>query len=247
MTALRSCSRRPTRSAASSSASARDERRGRTALSGELGDDETAHHLATRTRGRRRRRCARGHRVLALGGDDVRPGRVARRGAAGAARSRTVGRTIYVQHCASCHGANLEGQANWQQRLPNGRMPAPPHDDSGHTWHHPDAVLFGITEYGLVPGKYAPPKYESDMPGFGGVLTDDEIRAVLGYIETRWSPKVLEWRAEMLRQSAAARMPVLDVGLSPLAQWIAVPLAALWLLARRRPGAPGGELRGYRA
>jgi len=116
-----------------------------------------------------------------------------------------VGRTVYVQHCASCHGANLEGQANWQQRLLNGRMPAPPHDDSGHTWHHPDAVLFGITKYGLVPGKYAPPKYESDMPGFGGVLTDDEIRAVLGYIETRWSPKVLEWRAEMLRQSAAAR------------------------------------------
>ena len=42
-------------------------------------------------------------------------------------------------------------------------------------------------------------------------------------------------------------VPVLEVGLSPLAQWIAVPLAALWLLARRRRSAPGGELRGYRA
>jgi len=115
------------------------------------------------------------------------------------------GRALYGQQCASCHGAKLEGQPNWRERLPSGRMPAPPHDDSGHTWHHPDEVLFGITKYGLVPGKYAPPKYESDMPGFGSVLADDEIRAVLAYVESTWSPKVLEWRAEMLREAAAAR------------------------------------------
>lgn len=42
-------------------------------------------------------------------------------------------------------------------------------------------------------------------------------------------------------------VPVLEVGLSPLAQWIAVPLAAFWLLARRRRSAAGGGLRGYRA
>jgi mono/diheme cytochrome c family protein len=115
------------------------------------------------------------------------------------------GSKIYVQHCASCHGANLEGQANWQARLPNGRMPAPPHDDSGHTWHHPDEVLFGITKYGLVPGKYAPPGYQSDMPGFGNVLSDDDIRAVLAYIESRWSAQVRARRAEMLREMAKAR------------------------------------------
>jgi mono/diheme cytochrome c family protein len=83
-------------------------------------------------------------------------------------------------------------------------MPAPPHDDSGHTWHHPDDVLFGIVKQGLVP-PYAPPKYESDMPAFGSVLSDDEIRAVLGYIESHWSPQVLEGRAEMIRQAAEAR------------------------------------------
>ena len=60
-------------------------------------------------------------------------------------------------------------------------MPAPPHDDSGHTWHHPDEVLFGITKHGVVP-PYAPPGYESDMPAFAGKLSDDEIRAVLAYI-----------------------------------------------------------------
>ena len=30
---------------------------------------------------------------------------------------------------------------NQAKRLPNGRLPAPPHDVSGHTWHHPDQVL----------------------------------------------------------------------------------------------------------
>src|SRR3989338_1234586 len=64
------------------------------------------------------------------------------------------GNPVYAKYCAACHGANLEGQPKWQEKLPTGRMPAPPHDASGHTWHHPDGVLFGITKYGLVPGKY---------------------------------------------------------------------------------------------
>jgi hypothetical protein len=59
-----------------------------------------------------------------------------------------LGARVYAQHCASCHGSKLEGQPDWRQRLPNGRMPAPPHDESGHTWHHPDHVLFGITKLG---------------------------------------------------------------------------------------------------
>jgi len=108
------------------------------------------------------------------------------------------GEKLYARECASCHGANLEGQPDWRKRLPNGRFPAPPHDASGHTWHHPDEVLFGITKHGLVP-PYAPAGYESDMPAFGGKLSDPEIRAVLAYIESRWSPEVRKQRAEMLK------------------------------------------------
>ena len=111
-----------------------------------------------------------------------------------------LGQTLYAQHCAACHGAKLEGQPNWQRRLPNGRFPAPPHDDSGHTWHHPEEVLFGITKHGLVP-PYAPKGYESDMPAFAGKLSDQEIRAVLAYIESQWSPEVLKLRAEMARNA----------------------------------------------
>ena len=110
-----------------------------------------------------------------------------------------LGAQVYGQHCAACHGARLEGQPNWRTRLPNGRLPAPPHDESGHTWHHPDGVLFGITKRGLVP-PYAPTEYQSDMPTFGGKLSDEEIWAVLAYIKSNWTSRdVLDARAEMIR------------------------------------------------
>lgn len=109
-----------------------------------------------------------------------------------------LGEKLYAQHCASCHGARLEGQPDWQKRLSNGRFPAPPHDDSGHTWHHPDDVLFAITKNGMIP-PYAPRDYQSDMPAFAGTLSDGEIRAVLAYIASHWSGDVRAARNEMLR------------------------------------------------
>jgi len=80
-------------------------------------------------------------------------------------------------------------------------MPAPPHDDSGHTWHHTDQALFGMVKKGLVPD-YAPPGYESDMPAFGGTLSDAEIRGVLAFIASHWTSKeLLAARVEMIRNA----------------------------------------------
>lgn len=101
-----------------------------------------------------------------------------------------LGGSIYSEHCVSCHGSNLEGQPNWQQRLENGRLPAPPHDETGHTWHHPDQVLFELTKYG--PAALVGVNYESDMPGFESTLRDQEIIAVLSYIKSRWPLKLQE-------------------------------------------------------
>ncbi len=114
------------------------------------------------------------------------------------------GRVVYEQRCAVCHGQRLEGQPDWRARLPNGRLPAPPHDDTGHTWHHPDEVLFAIVKNGLVP-PYAPAGYGSDMPAFGPVLSDEDIRAVLAYIENHWSGEVAKIREEMLAPSRGTR------------------------------------------
>ncbi|MEL0108340.1 MAG: cytochrome c [Rhodospirillaceae bacterium] len=116
-------------------------------------------------------------------------------------KSVVLGKTVYAKHCASCHGAKLEGQPNWKQRLPNGRLPAPPHDATGHTWHHPDKLLFKMTKYG--PASLLPEgQYQSDMPGLKGVLSDDEILASLAYIKSTW-PKEIQNRHDQIN----ARVP----------------------------------------
>ncbi len=113
-----------------------------------------------------------------------------------------LGETVYAANCAACHGAALEGQANWQTRNPDGKLPAPPHDASGHTWHHPDPQLFALTKLGpaaLVGGGYA-----SDMPGYDGVLSDREIRASIAYIKSRWPEEIRAQQAEITRRALAA-------------------------------------------
>lgn len=107
------------------------------------------------------------------------------------------GRAIYANNCAACHGESLQGQPNWRERMPNGKLPAPPHDKTGHTWHHPDAMLVDMVRNGLVPGRTAPPGYVSDMPAYGDILTDEEIVAVLAYIKSSWPLKVLESQKEI--------------------------------------------------
>jgi len=134
--------------------------------------------------------------VVALGWwqfGDTKPGRID----PADARLVALGREVYAKHCASCHGANLEGQPDWRSRGPNGRMPAPPHDASGHTWHHPGDVLFGIVKEGVQ--KYAPPGYQSDMPAYAGVLSDEQIVAVLSYVKSTWPADVRRRHDELER------------------------------------------------
>ena len=105
------------------------------------------------------------------------------------------GKRVYEAQCASCHGAKLEGQSNWRQRLPSGKFPAPPHDATGHTWHHSDALLFDMVKRGVGP--HAPPGYQSDMPAFGEQLIDGEIAAVLAYIKSTWPEETRKWQTKI--------------------------------------------------
>ncbi|MEK6217511.1 MAG: c-type cytochrome [Boseongicola sp.] len=101
-----------------------------------------------------------------------------------------LGQSLYQENCAVCHGNDLEGQENWRERDASGYLPAPPHDADGHTWHHPDAQLFEITKDGIeaVVGD----DYKSNMEAYGVILSDDEIVAVLAFIKSTWSQRIID-------------------------------------------------------
>lgn len=97
------------------------------------------------------------------------------------------GKVIYLQECAACHGKNLEGQENWKVRNEYQKLPAPPHNQEGHTWHHSDEALINMTKKG--PKSVAGPNYLTDMPAYEKRLTHDQIVAVLSYIKSTWPDK----------------------------------------------------------
>lgn len=108
---------------------------------------------------------------------------------------------VCAEACAARHGAELEGAPDWRSTGRDGLLPAPPHDASGHTWRHGDAVLFRIIKEGpaaMVGGGYC-----SAMPGFGDLLSDDDIWAKLGFIRSTWPQRERAYQAEMSAREAA--------------------------------------------
>jgi len=103
-------------------------------------------------------------------------------------RNLSAGQILYTNNCASCHGAKLEGQPNWQSPNSDGILPAPPHDATGHTWHHDNELLFEYTKLG---GKGALAArgitdFNSGMPAFDGVVSDEDIWDILAFIKSTW-------------------------------------------------------------
>lgn len=153
--------------------------------------------------------CGRGLRafviglvaVLALGLVllNLPRGAMPKRADAGSPSQVALGRQVYAAQCARCHGANLEGQPDWKQELPTGGRPAPPHDATGHTWHHADTLLFDIIKRGGQASSL--PGYQNNMPAFATLLNDDEIWAVLAYIKRTW-PVDIQAAQEQVNQQA---------------------------------------------
>lgn len=112
-------------------------------------------------------------------------------------RDLTNGQSLYAEHCASCHGANLEGQPDWRTPDEDGILPAPPHDETGHTWHHDNQLLFEYTRLGGEEALSARGVmgFASGMPGFADALTDGEIWDILAYIRSTWPERVQEIQA----------------------------------------------------
>ncbi|MCL1599040.1 MAG: c-type cytochrome [Actinomycetia bacterium] len=97
------------------------------------------------------------------------------------------GSFLYQAQCAACHGADLSGADDWKTRNEDGTFKPPPHDASGHTWHHPDQLLTRL----IQDGGSSP---DSVMPAFGGKLTDREIASILDYFKSNWGPDEREFQ-----------------------------------------------------
>ena len=110
------------------------------------------------------------------------------------ARNILQGQSLYADNCAACHGDNLEGQPNWRTPDENGVLPAPPHDETGHTWHHDNQLLFEYTRLGgeAALSKRGVTGFASGMPAFGGTLSDEQIWDILAYIRSTWPKRVQE-------------------------------------------------------
>ena len=107
------------------------------------------------------------------------------------------GAELYAEHCATCHGAQREGQPDWQIADESGVLPAPPHDASGHTWHHDDAMLKDyIRRGGQAVLDALGVSMTSGMPAFGEILTDGDIAAILGFIKSNWPDRIRAIQAE---------------------------------------------------
>jgi mono/diheme cytochrome c family protein len=114
---------------------------------------------------------------------------------------RATGERVYATHCAACHGATGQGEPNWRQRKANGRLPAPPLNGDGHTWHHADRHLYRVIADGIEA--LAPDGYESDMKGFGDRLSREEIVAVVAYVKQWWPPQALERQQQITARTEA--------------------------------------------
>ena len=105
------------------------------------------------------------------------------------------GHEIYRQQCAACHGTKLEGQPHWWEVGANGKLPAPPLDQGGHTTQHSDAELHELVSNSVY--NLAAPGYQSDMPAFGATLSAAEIHAVIVFVKNSWPPGVRAYQAAL--------------------------------------------------
>ena len=94
------------------------------------------------------------------------------------------GQTVYLGHCARCHGDDLGGERYWERSRPTGAIPAPPLDGGGRAVTYSNDELFLIIQQGIdALGMIG---YDPTMPRFWSVLTAEEIWATVAYIRSTW-------------------------------------------------------------
>ncbi len=127
------------------------------------------------------------------------------------AESIAAGAAVYAEHCAVCHGAEGSGDGTAAKSLS-----VPPADlTAGHLWIHDDGELFWWLSHGIdsADGGQA-------MPGFSGVLDEDQRWAAIDYIRAHNAGVALRrsgaWPQPVRAPSLQARCGGRDVSLEDL-------------------------------
>lgn len=90
-----------------------------------------------------------------------------------------LGKQVFENNCAACHGESGQGAPNWQKPGPDGKYPAPPLNGTGHAWHHPMAALQQTIRNGTL-------RIGGSMPPWKDKLSDEEIQAVIYWFQSKW-------------------------------------------------------------
>ena len=98
-----------------------------------------------------------------------------------------VGRSLYQQHCAVCHGADGSATADWRSPGADGHYPPPPLNGSAHSWHHPLAQLESTIQYGGT-------RFGGAMPAFAPALDRRQRLSIVAYIQAWWAEDIyVKW------------------------------------------------------
>lgn len=90
------------------------------------------------------------------------------------------GALVYRENCQSCHQAQGAGE-NIPPAIRNPDfLAAIPLNERSHAWHHGDEQLVQIIQRG-----------NKRMPPFENALPETQIRDVIAYMKSLWSPRIL--------------------------------------------------------
>ncbi len=120
------------------------------------------------------------------------------------------GEALFRQNCATCHGQNAEGTADWKTRDANGNFPPPPLNGTAHTWHHDlDLLRRTIREGGQKLGGV--------MPAFEGRLESDQIDAIIAFFQSQWSDEIYQrWSGRFMADELPALTDIVTAAKRPV-------------------------------
>jgi len=101
-----------------------------------------------------------------------------------------LGKQVFAENCAVCHGDNAQGAKNWHQRNSDGSFLPPPLNGTGHAWHHSLNVLYDVISNGSQPG-------QGNMPAWKDKLSKEQIEAIIMWFQSLWPDPVYAGWYEM--------------------------------------------------